>query len=469
MKIKLEKTKTSETMKKIIFFFTVIFILINIKAQDGSKHIPWKLDGALERIEKIRKGEVVLEFYHENKRLKNKKGDFKIELISHNFNFGVSMTQSRDLFQTAKFELYRDRVKELFNFVTVGFYWVLFDDKVDTSYANKYMNDNLQWADKNNLRVKGHPLLWHESLPNWIIDFEDMEELEKIINNRISKLINSYPKIPYWDVYNEPVAPFKSHVHPSGITRWITHKGGIEPAMKYLYDLVNQINPTKKYVNNHYHPKEPEFIAINQYFIDENVNYTAIGMQAHMQTDSGVLSETDLWNLLEDYSKFEKEIHFTEITVTSSKRFKDWEEHKIYLKKRDDLLKQGKDLYLESQDEYEIYQAEYLKDFFTLAFSHPSLTSITIWNLTDLNAWRGHAGGILDKDFNPKKAFYTLKKLIKEDWSTKTEITQKIKKPIVFKGFYGDYLGEVTIEGKKYNFTFNHSADNTDTIRVIVQ
>lgn len=133
MKIKLEKKKTSETMKKIIFFFTVIFLVINLKAQDGSKHIPWKLDGALERIEKIRKGEVVLEFYHENKRLKNKKGDFKIELISHNFNFGVSMTQSRDLFQTAKFEIYRDRVKELFNFITVGFYWVLFDEKITIS------------------------------------------------------------------------------------------------------------------------------------------------------------------------------------------------------------------------------------------------------------------------------------------------------------------------------------------------
>ena len=47
--------------------------MIYLKAQDGSKHIPWKLDGALERIEKLRKGEVVLKFYHENKRLKNKK------------------------------------------------------------------------------------------------------------------------------------------------------------------------------------------------------------------------------------------------------------------------------------------------------------------------------------------------------------------------------------------------------------
>ena len=129
------------------------------------------------------------------------------------------MTQSRDLYNTPKFNLYRDRVKELFNFVTVGFYWVLFDERGDTSYANAYMNDNLKWADENNLRVKGHPLLWHESLPNWVIDFEDMGELEQIINKRLSSLIKSYPKIPYWDVYNEPVAPFKAHVHPSEIGR----------------------------------------------------------------------------------------------------------------------------------------------------------------------------------------------------------------------------------------------------------
>ena len=96
------------------------------------------------------------------------------------------MTQSRDLYNTPKFNLYRDRVKELFNFVTVGFYWVLFDERGDTSYANAYMNDNLKWADENNLRVKGHPLLWHESLPNWVIDFEDMGKLEQIINKRIS-------------------------------------------------------------------------------------------------------------------------------------------------------------------------------------------------------------------------------------------------------------------------------------------
>ena len=40
---------------KIIIYFTVIFLGIKLKAQEGSKHIPWKLDGATERIEKEEK------------------------------------------------------------------------------------------------------------------------------------------------------------------------------------------------------------------------------------------------------------------------------------------------------------------------------------------------------------------------------------------------------------------------------
>ena len=42
--------------KKIIFYFTLTFIGISLNAQEGSKHTPWKLDGAIERIEKLRKG-----------------------------------------------------------------------------------------------------------------------------------------------------------------------------------------------------------------------------------------------------------------------------------------------------------------------------------------------------------------------------------------------------------------------------
>ena len=111
------------------------------------------------------------------------------------------------------------------------------------------------------------------------------------------------------------------------------------------------------------------------------------------------------------------------------------------------------------------FQADYLKDFYTLAFSHPSVSSITFWNLTDKNAWRGHAGGLLFEDLKPKKAFNELKKLIKTTWTTKIfESNLDLKKGMDFNGFYGKYEGEIIIENKKYPFEFHHSPEQKDKV-----
>ena len=122
-------------------------------------------------------------------------------------------------------------------------------------------------------------------------------------------------------------------------------------------------------------------------------------------------------------------------------------------------------LLLSTSPEYEEYQANYLRDFYTLAFSHPSVTSITFWNMTDKNAWRGHAGGLLFKDLKPKKAFSTLKYLIKEKWDTKINSTIKSNE-FNFNGFYGKYQGSITINNKRYSFEFYHSKNSNGPIKI---
>ena len=447
------------------YYKYLILITISVKSfsQNLTNHIPWELDGANERIDNLRKGNLTLKFILQNENQKSINAKIKVKLKSHKFNFGVSMTQSRALYGSTDFKLYQKRVKDIFNFTTVGFYWAMFDEKKNLDSHHKYMSDNINWAVNNNIKIKGHPLLWHESLPKWVINYKNMDELDKIIKKRITNLILDNPEIDYWDVYNEPVAPFKAHVNPSGITRWIEYKGGINSAMKYLYKLTESIDSSKIYTNNHYAPRDKEFMKINQYFIDEKINFQAIGMQAHMQTEDGILSEDDLWSLMQEYSKFKKDIQFTEITVTSSKRFNNWKDHQVFLAKRDNERKLGKNLTLKSLPEYEEFQAKYLKDFYTLAFSHPSVTSITLWNLTDKNAWRGHAGGILYDNLEPKKAYLELKRLIKKDWSTDISSSHNMQNKFNFRGFYGSYIGEVKYDGITYNFEFNHQINN-DTI-----
>ena len=448
--------------------FLIMFLICFVaKSQQYDVHVPWKLEGANERIETYRKGKAKLVFILDNGS--NKSAKLDIKLASHAFNFGVSMTQEGAFDGTVYQDIYRQRVLEVFNFVTLGFYWASRDEKRGLSGFNKRMDDKISWAVRNKLKIKGHPLLWHESLPKWVINNNDPEELEKVIYERIRDLILSYPEIKYWDVYNEAVAPFKGHVTPSGVTRWIKHKGGIYPAMLELYDFVNKIDSSKIYTNNHYHPKDPEFFKLNEFFIKKGVGYQAIGMQAHMQTQDNVFEEKELKDLIDSFGPLGKDIQFTEITVTSSRLFKDWRDHQVFLKKRDESRRKGKQLTLPSLDQRENYQAAYIKDLYTLLFSQPSVSSVTMWNLTDRNAWRGHAGGILDKELQPKKAFYTLKTLIKETWTTKIQEDINLSEEFNFNGFYGQYHGSITVGNKLYKFSFDHKKENKRVIKIKLQ
>lgn len=463
-------TKSMHFLKNFFITISIVnFSMNGILAQsDETQHTPWKLDGAQERIKTIRKGDAVLSFVFDEVVPSGEIGTIDIKLNSHAFNFGVSMTQVNAFAGTPYFEAYHQRVEELFNFVTVGFYWVAYDERRDLSNFKKRMRKTIDWAQANNIKIKGHPLLWHESLPKWVIDSKDPEKLEPSIFSRIENLITTYPEIAYWDVYNEPVAPFKEHVTPNGVSRWIKYKGGIYPAMQSLYDFVNNVDASKKYTNNHYHPNDPAFLALNEFFVTNNVKYDAIGMQAHMQTNDNVLSEEELLAQVEKFAFLKKDIQFTELTVTSSKRFENWKDHQVFLEKRKEARKNGKQLNLPSLPAYEDYQAAYIKDFYTLLFSLPQISSITFWNLTDRNAWRGHAGGILDMELKPKKAFYTLKDLIKNEWSTQISKTIALENGLNFNGFYGSYKGTLSIAGKKYSFDFEHSKENKEPIKIML-
>ena len=166
-----------------------------------------------------------------------------------------------------------------------------------------------------------------------------------------------------------------------------------------------------------------------------------------------------MWDFLEDYARFNKPIHLTEVTVLSSEPFKDWEDQQ----KMRELIRSGQTVEQRgSTPELEQYQASYLRDFYTLAFSHPSVESIIYWSASDLNEWRGSAGGLLDVEHNPKPAYNTLKSLIKEKWHTRLISAIDTSGMITFNGFYGEYQGIVEVNGKKHTFEFAHSSSVED-------
>ena len=186
-------------------FIILLLLPFTILSQDPSKHIPWKLDGADERIEKNRKGNVLLEFILKDKIDKRSNSNIDLELKNHDFKFGVSFTQLRRFWGQDYGDLYLERFKEVFNYATIGMYWQLTDERSNSKFMDNYYKGILEWTKKNDVRVKGHPLMWHEAMPNWVRNYKNIDELDGIIKAHMKRLIQSYPQINDWDVYNEPI------------------------------------------------------------------------------------------------------------------------------------------------------------------------------------------------------------------------------------------------------------------------
>ena len=105
-------------------------------------------------------------------------------------------------------------------------------------------------------------------------------------------------------------------------------------------------------------------------------------------------------------------------------------------------------------------QADYAYQIYSLAFGHPAVECINYLGFSYRNVWRDE-WGIVDKNYNPKPIFNTLKSLIKEKWMTHNLSLKTDKSGLVwFRGFYGEYKVTVkTPDGSKQSFNLHLSRE----------
>lgn len=418
-------------------------------------HVPWKLEGANERIEKYRKGTIQLKIKLENDATIPEKTMVQIKQINHNFNWGGSLTQVWTLHKHKKFQEYLDAFKDIFNYSTIGFYWNWHEKTQGKWIFSDYCENALSFAKKNNMVMRGHPLMWHNTLPNWLNKIENEDTLTKLVDAHVNYLINKYPQIDQWDLYNEAPSINKTYVKTNSPgKRYLLHNGGLEKGMLHIHKTALKANKKGSYLVNHHKINDEDYHTMIKYLLKKRIEIPAIGIQTHMYQKDQVLKEKYLWEQLERYAQYKVPIHLSEVTVLSSKNFEDWNEMSKWQAECQKAQRNGRYLTRPSTKEGEKYQAEYLKDFYTLAFSHPAVDTIVYWNVSDYHFWRGSQGGLLDQDNNPKPAYKTLKNLIKNKWWTKE--SRVAEKGIVqFRGFLGSYRIQIKIGNDYYATEFN--------------
>lgn len=103
------------------------------------------------------------------------------------------------------------------------------------------------FANENGMKVKGHTLVWHNQLPDWVTAITDPDDLRAALLNHITQEVQHFKgQIAAWDVVNEAWDPsdptvlrttiFSSLLGPSFIDDAFTAAHAADPDAKLFYN-----------------------------------------------------------------------------------------------------------------------------------------------------------------------------------------------------------------------------------------
>lgn len=404
-----------------LFLIAFIALLFNnlTQASESSKKLDANeiISNADERIEKIRKEDVVIKVIYDGKPAPE--ALVEVEQISHEFLFGSNIFMWGNMGNENLEKAYRDQFAALFNYATLPFYWWSYEpEKRKPQHTNAL--EVAKWCHRHGITTKGHPLLWNHNDPKWLPD--DLDEIRILQMERISDCVTRFKGIiDIWDVVNE-ASDFERLKEKRLTKAWL--KAGRMPFCIEAFKTARAGNPKAVLLINDYKLDE-KYEDVLKSLVDEKGNplYSIIGIQSHMH--SGVWKTEKIWDVCERFSKFGVPLHFTEVTILSGEP--GWNREKPW----------------NSTEEGEKYQAENVKRFYTVLFSHPAVEAITWWDFCDKGSWMGAPAGFIRADGTPKPAYNVLLKLIKGKWWTKTQGKTDENGKFKFRGFRGKYRVKV--------------------------
>jgi len=344
----------------------------------------------------------------------------------HKFLFGSNAFRIDPMDKGPLQRGYQKRFSELLNFGTLPFYWGSYERRRGQTAARR-IRTMAQWCRDNNIRTKGHPLCWHTVSPRWAGELT-VDEVHRLQLNRITREVKGFAGlIDTWDVVNEAVImpDFRGDKNP--ITPLCRKLGTVE-LIKQTFAAAGKANGKATLLLNDY-DTSPKYERLIEQCLAAGVKIDTIGIQSHMH--GGYWGAKRAWEVCERFARFNRPLHFTELTLISGPMKKSIRWHGP---RYDDWS---------TTPEGEKRQAEQVAEFYTVLFSHPAVEAITWWDFSDHSAWLGAPSGLIRKDMSPKPAYERLISLVKKKWWTgekklKTNSSGRVK----LRGFLGDYAVE---------------------------
>ena len=346
-------------------------------------------------------------------------------------------------------ELRNQRFLDLFNQVTLPFYWARFEPRRGQPQTQRMLS-LARWYKDHGCTVKGHPLCWHTLTADWLLSMSNHEILQAQLQRIQRDVADFTGVIDQWDVINEAVIMPIYDRYDNGLTRLCKQLGRIE-LIRRLFDTARAANPHAVLLLNDF-DVSPAYDILVEGCLQAGIQIDVIGIQSHMH--QGYWGSAPTQSILERFERFNLPIHFTENTLVSGA-----------------LMPPGivdlNDYQVQewpTTPEGEQRQAQEVVLHYKTLFAHPAVQSITWWDLSD-GGWLHAPAGLLRSDQSIKPAYAGLLRLVKgEWWYPATRLTTDANGQFTFGGFLGEY--ELSLSDRKVIFPLDQKGEKSILIDI---
>lgn len=390
---------------------------------------------------------------------------------THDFKYGANLFMIDEFECEEKNAAYREVFKNHFNLATLPFYW---DTLEPEEGKPRFAKDSprvyrrpapdlcLEYCEENGIAPKAHCLHYDHFEPEWLKKYDEATQWKKL-EKRMRECAERYAhRIHGWEVTNES--------YWSTSTTPMYHNPLF---MEKSFQLAEHYFPTNELISNEgldYFPGgarnlypyyNPYFMQVERAIL-KGARIDTIGFQYHIwctpENEADVVAHqcdaVSMYRSFDAFASLNRPLQITEITLPCHDPF---------------------------SHEAEQLQAEMLKQLYTIWFGIPQMEAVIYWNLVDgyaFNAEPGDftagenklAGGLMHFDLTPKPALTMLRHLFEKEWHTDETLTIGESGCARFKGFYGEYDVEVTVDGRtiRSSLHLSRNGDFMPTFTVMV-
>ncbi len=400
------------------------FVLKNFQKSRTVKDLPFKgfdyagrepnaawRTAANARIEQLRKADLRVKVVDKNGQpVPN--AQVHVAMTRHAFAFGSAVDAKMFLGESADSRAYRKTIFEHFNRVVLenDLKWPVWE-----CCRRKEALDALKILRANKIDVRGHNLLWpcreDYCLPDDLskmLENGDAAGARARIDQHLQDILSATRgQLVDWDVINEPSVNKRlaKVLGEDEMAAWFKRVHELDPAARLFVNDYGNLGECCGY--------ETEFKRIIKRLLELHAPVGGLGLQAHF--GYSMTPPEELFSRLTDLAQFGLPLEITEMDINTA---------------NEDL------------------QADYLRDFMTLAFSHPSVSGILMWGFWEGQHWLPDAA-LWRKDWSLKPNGKAWTDLVNKTWWTDVTGQTDSSGGYETRGFLGKYTLSANLGSRK--------------------